>query len=167
MEASMITSLAGMIGSAVTSNVWIIIYEIITAAAFFFLFEEAGDQGWKRFIPIYGTYTAYKLFYSKGKFVLYCISIIVLVLSLLVVAACGAYVKEINGGVMADDMALITIGAFALFIISLIIIICVSIGFDFSICKKHGKKGLFVFGMVFFTPVFLAALAWENRKKLN
>lgn len=166
MEAQALASIATGLTTNITSNIWAIIYAALTTISFFFLYEENGEGGWKRFIPIYGDYIAYKLFYGKGKFVLLFISEIIIIVSLLLMASCGAY-AEVNGGILPDELAICTIGAFALTIIAIIVIIILTIGFDFSICKKHGKKGLFVFGMVFFTPLFLAALAWENRKKLN
>lgn len=129
-------------------------YSLITTIAMYFILEENNVDGWRSFIPVYGSYIIFKKFMSLPVFILYMLSVVAMIAG----AVCMVLVY------LGELYFYIGIGLLALGVLLYLII---SIALDVSISHYHNKKGLFTFGMIFFTPFFLFALAWENRSKLR
>ena len=53
-------------GMTAVSNVISIGYYIVLVIASWFLFEKAGEAGWKSLIPLYNAYTEFKIIYGNG-----------------------------------------------------------------------------------------------------
>lgn len=165
MDLSIVNSLTETVTRTITSNFWSVLYAVLTMGSFYFLFEESKEEGWKRFIPIYGTYIAFKLFYKKSLFWLNIVCVITMVISFLALLGISGAMSEMGAADGTYSFALIV--SLLVFVVTLLIVIIISIGFDVSISHKFGKKRLFTFGMIFLQPLFLFALAFENRKKLS
>ena len=48
------------------SNMISIAVSIVSIVAMWFLFEKAGEAGWKAIIPLYNAYTMFKIIYGNG-----------------------------------------------------------------------------------------------------
>ena len=131
-------------------------YGLLKVISLYFVMEENNEDGWRVFIPIYGQYVVMKKFLSVPAFVVYFISVIVFFVSCIGVLLSS--VMQIYYFVMIFSLIIL---------ISILFIIGISIALDVAMSHYHGKKGLFTFGMIFLTPFFLFALAWENRRNLR
>lgn len=166
-----VNSLSQQINSVMSTSVHtgmtMVMYALLTSAAYFFLFEENKTAGWKSFIPIYGDYLRFKLFYKKSSFWFLLFAIIVCVLSVCGLVVGAAIVGSKSGANMTGQEAGLIIGSLLGFFVFLFIIMIICLMYDVAICKKYNKSLLFILGMIFMTPFFVAALAWENRKDLS
>ncbi len=51
-------------------GVFTVVLAILLIIAYWKIFEKAGEPGWKSIIPLYSTYTMYKMVFSSGWFFL-------------------------------------------------------------------------------------------------
>ena len=63
------------------SSILFIILGLVALVGTWKMFEKAGEEGWKAIIPIYNTYTMFKIVYGNGwKFLLMLIPIVNLII---------------------------------------------------------------------------------------
>lgn len=117
---------------------------IIYVLAYWMIFKKAGEAGWKALIPIYSTYTEYKLFWNVKMFLLF-----------MVFAALTAILENV-GGIGSTILIATTLGSTVMNII-----MCVKLAQSFG----HGAG--FAVGLVFLNPIFLLILAFDSSSYIG
>lgn len=132
---SIFALLFGGITYVLVSLIWVILLVI----ARWMVFAKAGEPGWKSVIPIYNTYTSYKIAWTSDMFWL---SLIFSVLSSLFQAmgGDGFSIMAMLGGICSIATAVI---AFM---------------YCLNLAKSFGKGLLFGIGLWLFEPVFMMIL---------
>lgn len=128
-----------LLGLSVILLVVAVVLIIIYVLAYWMIFRKAGEAGWKALIPIYSTYTAYKLFWNTKMFILF-----------MVFAVLTAVFEYVGG---FGDLIFY---AASLGTTVLNIIMCVKLSCSFG----HGAG--FAVGLVFLNPIFLLILAFDS-----
>jgi len=112
---------------------------VLYILAYWMIFRKAGEAGWKALIPIYGTYTEYKLFWNDRMFVLW------IIMALIAVAF-----RFMSGpGAMVSQLAYFGVSVMH-------ILISVKMSYSFG----HGVG--YALGLIFLPPIFLLILAFDD-----
>lgn len=115
-----------------------IVLLIIYVLSYWMIFQKAGEAGWKALIPVYSTYTEYKLVWNTRMFALF-----------MIFAVLTAVFERSTG------MHIIYYAASAGTIV-MNIIACVKLSVSFG----HGAG--FAVGLVLLNPIFLLILAFDS-----
>lgn len=119
----------------------LVVCTVLYVLAYWFIFAKAGDKGWKALIPIYSTYTEYKLVWNKRMFALY--------MGLAIIANVLAWM----GGAAALVSYLFSLACMVMYVLS-----CVKLG------QSFGKGAGFIVGLVLVNIVFVLILAFDSSR---
>lgn len=112
---------------------------VLYILAYWMIFRKAGEAGWKSLIPIYSTYTEYKLFWNDRMFVLW-----------IIMALTAMAFRFVSGpGVLVAQVAYLGVSVMH-------ILVSVKMSSSFG----HGVG--FALGLIFLTPIFLLILALDS-----
>lgn len=111
---------------------------IIYILAYWMIFNKAGEPGWKALIPIYSTYTEYKLVWNTKMFAVF-----------MAFAVATAILENMDGMLFLYYAA--SIGTIVMNIIA-----CVKMSMSFG----HGTG--FAIGLILLNPIFLLILAFDG-----
>ena len=106
--------------------------------AYWMIFNKAGEPGWKALIPIYSTYTEYKLVWNTKMFAVFMAFVIV-----------TAILERVDGMLFLYYAA--SIGTIVMNIMA-----CVKMSMSFG----HGTG--FAIGLILLNPIFLLILAFDG-----
>lgn len=123
---------------------FLFVFLVLYVLAYWFIFAKAGEPGWKALIPIYSTYTEFKLFWNTKIFAVYMI--------LAVVSNLLAW----GGGTLAILSNLVSLGVMVIFVLT-----CVKMG------QSFGKGPGFIVGLVLLNLIFLLILAFDSSRYLG
>ncbi|MDO4284265.1 MAG: DUF5684 domain-containing protein [Eubacteriales bacterium] len=132
---------AWLLGLGAALVVLALIYWILCIIGYWKVFNKAGEPGWKSIIPIYNTYTAYKIAWKGWMYWV-----------MLALTAVGAWMSA-GTGVLAALGGLL---AFAAMVIGVI--------FCYKTAKAFGYGVLFTIGLIFFNPIFTIVLGFDSSR---
>lgn len=140
----MIAGVGIAVAAALLSNV------ILSLGIRWFIFQKAGQKGWKALIPIYSDYTYYKIAWS-GR--IYVILFICSILTGIMGAIFGAAESKIGLFVtLACSIALF--GAYAI----------IAMRLQFKMAQAFGKNDYFAIGLYFLNSIFTSILAFGTAE---
>ena len=111
---------------------------LLCILAYWMIFKKAGEAGWKALIPIYSTYTEYKLVWNTKMFAVFMAFVIV-----------TAILERVDGMLFLYYAA--SIGTIVMNIMA-----CVKMSMSFG----HGTG--FAIGLILLNPIFLLILAFDG-----
>lgn len=140
-DNSFISIIIGLVIAAYTIVVWWI------------LLEKSGDEGWKLFVPIYGSYCKCKsvdsipLFWGGLAF---------------------AIADKIITELIQEHAYFGSVGiAYAILAIEVIVSLYLHVRFSMNTAKAFNKSGGFTAGLIFLPHIFLSILAFGKSKHKN
>ena len=110
------------------------------------MFMKAGEAGWKSIIPVYNTYTAYKIAWTPNMFWIYFIFTVL-----------ESIFSSISGGDFWSFSGFLG-GLCGLVTIVLSVFYCV------NLAKSFGKGLGFTIGLIFLEPIFVMMIAFGSAR---
>ena len=150
-----------------SSGVWTVVelaILVLTIAAYWKIFEKAGEKGWKAIIPVYSNYVLYKLVWKKSMFwwnlVLGVIAGIagVVFIGALIAAGGGADAMMMGGTALISMLVFLATG-----IVSVVINIILYV----KMARAYGYGGGFAVGLIFINTVFILILGLGNAEYIG
>ncbi len=132
--------------AALLSTACIIAYNVLYIIGVWKIFNKMGESGWKSIIPIYNDFILYKHCLSGKYYLLY----------LLLTFASAAFSVQYPN---VDTMPGFAIAAVVLIGIALMLL---DISLKLNLSRSFGHGGLFVLGLLFFEPIFMMILGFNN-----
>lgn len=118
---------------------------VVSIIAYWKLFTKAGEKGWKALIPLYSTYTMYKLTWKPMFFWV-----------MLGIGIVDNLLIRINNTTLQNISWLFTA---ALIVVSVIFLV--------NLAKSYGKGVGFAIGLIFLNPIFLLILAFGSSQYIG
>lgn len=154
-------SSSGILGIALVYILLIISVVGLMIAAWALLLRKAGEGWWKVFIPVYGTYTQYKVADSTGIFWgMIITSGAYSVISWIISMVAANSVRSYRYGYGYYDTSGSLTALMVLTIIYLIVIVLFHIFFCIHLADAFNRNGGFACGLIFLYPIFLLILAF-------
>lgn len=122
----------------------IVVY-LLSATAYWGIFQKAGEAGWKGLIPFYNEYTVFKLAWSPIAFWL-----------LIVLAVLAVFCNFHNPGTVSTTGSFLSFACF--------IIYCMRMS---NLSKVFGHGGGFTAGLILLPLIFLLILAFGSSQYLG
>lgn len=154
---------SGALGAIVIVYVLLILGVVaLMMASWAMLFKKAGEGWWKIFIPVYGTYTQYKVADSTGLFwgtiaTSICYSVVTNLMSCSATSRSYSYYSY-----SSYDYSGLATGFLVVTIIYLIIIFIIHIFFNINLARAFCRGGGFACGLIFLPLIFLPILAFSK-----
>lgn len=126
----------------------VLVWYIIQVIANWKIFNKAGEPGWKSIIPLYNTYTAFKISWKTSMFWIW--------LAATVLTGFFDGLNENGGGILG-------ILSFIFGIVCLIILIV----FEIKMAKSFGKGIGFAIGLIILNPIFILILGFGSARYLG
>lgn len=123
-----------------------LIWFALTILANWLMFMKAGEAGWKSIIPVYNTYTAYKIAWTPNMFWIYFIFTVL-----------ESIFSSISGGDFWSFSGFLG-GLCGLVTIVLSVFYCV------NLAKSFGKGLGFTIGLIFLEPIFVMMIAFGSAR---
>ena len=145
MLLTLLADLLDLIHNASFANLLDLASGIVTLAAYWRIFEKAGQPGWPALVPVYYDWVRVKIC-QKGRWLFWALigtEILMLASSFL-------------SGLGREFLAI--------YMLSLIAALVFSIAYATMLADAFGKSGGFAAGLMFFTPIFLAILAFGKSE---
>lgn len=125
---------------------------ILSIVAMWMIFEKAGEKGWKALIPLYNSYTMFKIAWKPGAFW----------------GVMGAAAGILLGYILLfvgilSEMYLLVIPAVLLLLAGIIAGIVLSILCNVKLAGAFGQGGGFAVGLIFLGAIFSCILAFDKR----
>jgi len=132
--------------AALLSTACIIAYNVLYIIGVWKIFNKMGESGWKSLIPFYNDYILYKHCLSGKFYILYL---------LLTFITTGISVQYPDATMMPGfAIALVLLIGLALFVID--------ISLKLNLSRSFGHGVLFMLGLLFFEPIFMMILGFNN-----
>ena len=122
----------------------IVVY-LLSATAYWGIFQKAGEVGWKGLIPLYNTYIVFKLAWKTAVFWI-----------LVILAVLAGFCN------LGEPGTISTLGSFLSFACFIIYCMCMS-----NLSKVFGHGGGFTAGLILLPLIFLLILAFGNSQYLG
>ena len=123
----------------------VLVWVILLVIARWMVFAKAGEPGWKSIIPIYNTYTSYKIAWTTGMFWM------TLIFSLM-----GSFFQTMGG----DGFSIMAMLGGICNIVTAVI----AFMYCLNLAKSFGKGILFGVGLWLFEPVFTMILGLGSAR---
>lgn len=135
------TALGILVGSLASFAVYGLIFYILQIIAYWKIFTKAGQPGWKSIIPIYNSYTQFKITWNPIMFwaALACFLV-------------GSFLSGLESAIAIVGSVLILVGT----VINLIATHKLSLAFG------HGLA--FTFGLIILNPIFMLILGFGSSQ---
>lgn len=130
------------LGSILLGMIAMLIWYILQVVAYWIIFKKAGEAGWKSIIPVYNTYTQYKMTWNPNMFWI----------------SFGLMI--VSGLLLRGDSSLIGV----LRSLCLIAASAIDIVASFKLAAAFGKGVLFGIGLWLLGPVFYLVLAFGSAQ---
>ena len=134
--SSAILTMLGMIG------IVLLVAVIIQIVSHWFIFQKAGEAGWKSLIPIYNNYIVTKIAWKPIYFwITLCLSFI------------SSLLASSDSNIVAVMAGLISIA-----------LVILSVMQNINLARKFGQDDAFAIGLIFLPIIFLPILAFGNAQ---
>ena len=124
---------------------------ILGIVALWKLFTKAGEEGWKAIVPVYSSYTLFKLVWKVGAFWGMVASVVGMIVG---------YILLMIG--LMGEIYLLAVPAVLMIIAGIIGIFVLNILCAVKTGKAYGRGGPFVLGLIFLGRIFRCILAFDN-----
>ena len=146
--------------AGIISCICLVLYIIV----FFNLFKLEKEKGWKIFIPFYGSFVKFNLFFNL-------IAAIIDLLLKLIIIGIGSYclvsfftLAQSHSNIITLDKFILSLGSFLIIVYACLLIIGIlNIILSAKIGLKYNKSILFILGLIFLFPIFGLLLIQENK----
>ena len=139
-----LTGLVAMAGIGIgVVLIFSLIYWIIQIIAGWQIFKKAGEPGWKSIIPVYNTYTTYKIAWKPMYFWI-----------TLAISFVSGILSAMSGSVIVTILS---------FIVSIAAIV-IAVMFNHKLSKAFGHGVGFTIGLIFLHPIFMLILGFEKSE---
>lgn len=139
-----------LMASLATIAVISVVLAVLMIVAWWKIFNKAGEKGWKAIIPVYNSYTMYKVSWKT--------SIWWIVLALSIVCGIGAAILASSTTASPSVIGLI------LYYAAAIATLVIQIIFYVKLSKAFGKGAGFAVGLIFLNVIFILILAFGSAQ---
>lgn len=131
---------------AFLSTACIIAYNVLYIIGVWKIFNKMGESGWKSLIPLYNDYILYKHCLSGKFYLLY------LVLTFITTGISIQY----------PDATMMPGLAIAVVLLIALALLIIDISLKLNLSRSFGHGVLFMLGLLFFEPIFMMILGFNN-----
>ncbi len=136
-------------------DILVIIGLIVYFVSKSYVFEKAGEYGWKALVPFYGLFTLNKITNTKNFFIPIAITEIIFIASLII------GFRTMTSSVMLSN------SMFVVMLLSAVLFTVFMIRTLISLCDIAGIKKIFSIGLYLAPPVFFGILAFNDKIQLG
>ena len=138
-------SIIGLLFGGIIYVLVLLVWLILLVIARWMVFAKAGEPGWKSLIPIYNTYTSYKIAWTSDMFWLS-----------LIFSFLSSFLRSMGG----DGFSIMAmLGG-----ICSIVTVVITFMYCLNLAKSFGKGLLFGIGLWLFEPVFMMILGLGSAR---
>ena len=142
-----------LMASLATIAVISVVLAVLMIIAWWKIFNKAGEKGWKAIIPVYNSYTMYKVSWKTSMWWI--------MLAVSIVCIIGASMLSSSTTASPSVIGLILYWA------SGIVMFVIQIIFSVKLAKSFGKGGGFALGLIFLNIIFVLILAFGNAQYIG
>lgn len=142
-----------LMASLATIAVISIILCVLMIIAWWKIFTKAGEKGWKAIIPVYNSYTMYKVSWKTSMWW------IMLAVSIVCIIGASMLSSSTTASPSVIGLILYWAAGIVMFVIQII--------FSVKLAKSFGKGGGFAVGLIFLNIIFMLILAFGNAQYIG